>query len=158
MKIRCILLALIIAFSLVCVACSYATEFYVVNLSEASIEISYKFRALPTSPENLRFVPTIKLASQLEATSRYDLKEVATDRYKIDQVTRTVTVSVLPQEALQITSMRGYTGDAVVMNINGFLLEKVSIAGSTGEVAFSGKQLFRFFSKQSKILYTLTYQ
>jgi hypothetical protein len=98
------------------------------------------------------------LASRLKSNEKHKWQGLAADRYKIDQATLTVTVKLLPQEALFITSMHHYTGPDDPSDVNWFPIEELSIAGSAGNMKASGKQLLRAFSEQSRVLYTLTYQ
>jgi len=83
---------------------------------------------------------------------------IAADRYKIDQENRTVTLKLLPQEALFLTSMHHYTGPDDPIDVKWFPIEELSVAGSVGSLKSSGKQLLKAFSEQSRVLYTLTYQ
>jgi hypothetical protein len=157
-KMRSVLSILIIVSSLACVACSYITDFVVINASESPVEISYKVKDPPNGPPKIDVIPATKLASQLKPNEKTKWQDLAADRYKIDQENRTVTVKLLPQEALFLTSMHHYTGPDDPIDVNWFPIEELSIAGSVGSLKSSGKQLLKAFSEQSRILYTLTYQ
>lgn len=155
---RSILLTLIIVFSLTSAACSYTTDFFVVNASESPIEIRYKVKSPPHAPQPLEFVPAIKLSARLEDRKKEDWKDIAADRYQIDQATRTVTVKLLPQEALFVGKVFHYFGPDDADDLKSFPIEEMNVSGVVGEMKFSGKQLLKAFSKQSVMLYTLSYQ
>jgi hypothetical protein len=157
-KMRSLSLLLIIVFSLVCVACSYITDFVVINASESPVEIGYKVKEPPNGPQKISVIPAIKLASQLKSNEKYKWKDLAVDRHEIDQASRTVIVKLLRQEALFLARLHHYTGPDDQHDVNFFPIEELSIAGSVGNWKSSGKQLLRAFTEQSRILYTLTYQ
>jgi hypothetical protein len=157
-KMRSVLSILIIVSSLACVACSYVTDFVVVNASESPVEISYKIKEPPNGPPKIDVIPATKLASQLKPKEKTKWQYLAADRYKIDQANRTVTLKLLPQEALFLTRLHHYTGPDDPIDVNWFPIEELSIAGSVGSLKSSGKQLLRAFSEESMVLYTLTYQ
>jgi hypothetical protein len=155
---RSVLSILIIVSSLACVACSYITDFVVINASESPADIIYKVKESPNGPPKIDVIPATKLASQLKSNEKTKWQDLAADRYKIDQENRTVTVKLLPQEALFLTSMHHYTGPDDPIDVTWFPIEELSIAGSAGGLKSSGKQLLKAFSEQSRVLYTLTYQ
>jgi len=140
------------------VACSYTTDFVVINASESAVEISYKVKEPPDGPPKIDVIPATILASQLKSNEKTKWQDVAADRYKIDQENRTVTVKLLPQEALFLTSMHHYTGLDDPIDVNWFPIEEMSVAGSVGSLKSSGKQLLKAFSQQSRVLYALTYR
>ncbi|HEY7181021.1 MAG TPA: hypothetical protein VIC84_06365, partial [Blastocatellia bacterium] len=155
---RIVLSILIIVSALACAACSYISDFVVINSSESPVEINYRVKEPPNGPPKIDVVPATKLASQLKSNEKNKWRDLAADRYKIDQENRTVMVKLLPQEALFLTSMQHYIGPDDPSDLNWFPVEKLSISGSVGSLKFSGKQLLRAFSEQSRTLYTLTYQ
>jgi hypothetical protein len=155
---RSVLSILIIVSSLACVACSYITDFVVINASESPVEISYKLKEPPDGPPKIDVIPATKSASQLKSNEKTGWRDIPADRYKIDQENRIVTVKLLPQEAFFLTSMHHYTGPDDPIDVNWFPIEELSVAGSVGSLKSSGKQLLKAFSEQSRVLYTLTYQ
>jgi hypothetical protein len=155
---RNVLRILIIVTSLACSACSYITDFVVINESEAPAEISYKVKEPPNGPRKISVIPATKLASQLKSNEKNGWQALAADRYKIDQENRIIVVKLLPQETLFITSMHHYIGPDDPNDVDSFPIEALSIAGSVGSLKSSGKQLLRAFSERSRVLYTLTYQ
>jgi hypothetical protein len=52
------------------VACSYTTDFVVINASESPVEISYKFKEKPDGPQKISGVPSTTLASQLKSNEK----------------------------------------------------------------------------------------
>ena len=155
---RRVLLILILLVSLMSAACSYLTDFVVINSSGSPVEVSYKVKAPPSGPQKIQTIPAIQMASELSGNGKKQWHDLAADRYKIDQISRTITVNLLPQEALFITTMHHYTGPDDSSDVSFFPIEEISIVGSEGNLTSSGKQLLNAFSKQSRVLYTLTYQ
>jgi hypothetical protein len=82
---RGLLLILIIISSLACVACSYTTDFVVINASESPVEISYKFKDAPDGQPQIRGVPSTTLASRLKSNEKHKWQGLAADRYKSAQ-------------------------------------------------------------------------
>src|SRR5688572_1781307 len=155
---RYILSILIMISSLACSACSYNTDFVVINGAESPIEVSYKVKGPPNGRPEIGVTPAVKSASQLKSSEKNEWRDLAADRYKIDQANRTVIVELQPQEALFLTRMHSYTGPDDPHDVTWFPIEELNIAGSNGSLKASGKQMLRAFSKQSIALYTLTYQ
>lgn len=155
---RSVLLILILLFSLATAACSYLTDFVVINTSGSPVEVNYKFKAPSGGPKTIETIPAIQSASQLNSNGKKQWQDLTADKYRIDQTSRTVTVKLLPQEALFITRMHHYIGPDDSSDVNFFPVEEISIAGSEGNLTFSGKQLLKAFSKQSRVLYTLAYR
>jgi hypothetical protein len=158
MEMRRLSLLLIVFSSLVCTACSYITDFVIINASESPVEVTYKIKEPPNGPKNISVIPSIKLASQLKSDDKNKWNDLAVDRYRSDQASRTVIVKLLSQEALFLTSMHHYTGPDDPHDVECFPIEELSIIGSVGNLKSSGKQLLRAFTEQSRVLYTLTYQ
>ena len=158
LKMRGALLFFILMSCLASGACSYVTDFVVINTSESPVEISYKFKPAPEAPPIIKGNPVFTSASKVESKEKGNWQDIATDRYEIDQATRTVKVKLQAQEALFITRMHHYFGPDDPNDVKGFPVEELSIVGSTGNLNFSGKQLLKAFSERSRVLYTLTYQ
>ncbi|HYE73662.1 MAG TPA: hypothetical protein VEF04_10035, partial [Blastocatellia bacterium] len=144
-----ILLILIISLSLASTACSYITDFVVVNASESPIEVSYKIKGIPNHQHPISGTPSITVASQLKSNERSKWQDISTDRFEIDQPNRTVKVKLMPQEALLITRMHHYTGPDDPSDVEFFPIEELSVAGSIGSLKSSGKQLLKAFNEQS---------
>jgi hypothetical protein len=102
---RYILLIALSLLALTAAACSYSTDFVVVNESERPIEVRYKIKGFPVGPPTFTASPAKKDASQLGSRDRNIWKKLEPDEYRIDAGNRTVTVVVSPREALWVTSM-----------------------------------------------------
>lgn len=88
-------------------------------------------------------------ASQLNASDQ-GWRELPVTEYQFNREARTVTVRVLPGEALLVKRCHD-TGISLPIN-------KITIAGADGEVSFQGEQAFKAFVKQTDTLFTLTYK
>ena len=147
---RHVSLIFLILFALAHSACSYATDFVVINESDAPIEVRYRIKNVP-GPYALRETPATIATSQLNAHGDHQWNELPPTRYNLDQESRTITVNVMPNEALLILKMD--TRDAEL-----FLFEEITVAGANGEMRLTGQQARRAFSEVSRDLYTLTYK
>lgn len=155
---RYILLTFLILFTLTFTACSYSTDFVVVNKSNHPIRVQYKIKRFPNEPPILTAIPAKMDASQLGSRDGQQWKKLNTDQYQIDQENRTIIVSVMPHEALWVTSMFHYIGDEDPNDVANFPVEEISVTGADGGMTFTGQKARKSFSYVSRVLYTLTYK
>jgi hypothetical protein len=80
------------------------------------------------------------------------------DEYQVNQENRTVTVTVMPHEALWVTDMFHYFGDEDPNDIANFPIDEISVVGAEGGMTFTGDKARKSFSRVSQVLYTLTYK
>jgi hypothetical protein len=139
-------------------ACSYSTDFVVVNESTHPIEVRYKIKRFPHGPPDLTAKPAKMDASQLGARDRGRWRELGADQYQIDQEHRTIIVSVMPHEALWVTSMFHYIGDEDPNDVAGWAVEEITVTGDDGGMTFTGPKARKSFRYVSRVLYTLTYK
>jgi hypothetical protein len=76
----------------------------------------------------------------------------------IDQQSRTISVSLMPQEALQIARIHKYGGHDDPHGAAQFPIDEIVITGTSGGLKFSGGQARKAFSEVSRALYTLSYK
>jgi hypothetical protein len=145
-------------FALTLTACSYSTDFIVVNESAHPIDVRYKIKRFPNEPPELTVKPIKMDASQLGKRDRQQRKELSADQYQIDQENHTITVSIKPREALLVTSMFHYIGDEDPNDVANWPIEEITVTGDIGEMTFTGQQARKSFSYVSRVLYTLTYK
>jgi hypothetical protein len=162
---RSILLISLMLSALTCAACSYSTDFVVVNESGRPIMIRYKVKGPPlgsptltADPEVLTGSPAKMDASQLGSRGRDLWQPLSPDQYRIDQESRTVTVALSPREALRVTSMFHYIGDEDPNDVAAWPIEEITISGDDGEMTFKGQKARKSFCYVSRVLYTLTYK
>ena len=155
-KRRLVLIALIGGVSLFA-ACSYLTEFVVVNQSDDHIVVRYKIKNYP-GPLNLPAVPSTIESSRLSKKHAQEWQELTSDEYQLDEHNRTVVVDVRPHQALLIASMHHYMGHDDVGDAQDYPIEEVTVTGTQGELKLAGPQARVMFSEISRVLYTLSYK
>lgn len=141
-------------------ACSYLTDFVVVNATDSPIEIRYVVKK-PVDPipprQALPIIPAIKSVSQLHHQIAW--RELSPPQYTYDPDKHTVIVSLMPREALRIEQRNlvdGKVDDAHLAEK--FQIEEIIITGSHGEVKLQGEQLRKMFAAESKKIHVLTYK
>jgi hypothetical protein len=154
---RYVLLISLTLLTLTFAACSYSTDFVVVNESNQPIEVRYKIKQVP-GPLALTAAPAKMDAAQLGAGDRTKWKKLGPDQYRIDEENRTVTVNVSPHEALWVTSMFHYIGDEDPNDVADWPIEEISVNGYDGGMTFTGQKARKSFCYVSAALYTLTYK
>lgn len=139
-------------------ACSYSTDFFIINKSDSPIDVEYKVKIYPNNPV-LNNVPSKIPISQLENKSKpgYQLEKLSNNQYQFDKETGVVKVQVMPREALWISSFPGY-GEYKYEHLEYFSIQEISIKGTEGEIKYTKRQTLGAFSKVSDMLYTLTYR
>lgn len=155
---RSLLLLALTLLALTCAACSYVTEFVVVNESGQPIEVRYKVKGPPVGPPDFSAAPAKRDASRLGTRDRNLWKKLEPGEYRADAENRTVTVVVLPHEALWVTSMHHYVGDEDPIDVADWPIEEISVSGADGGIAFTGQKARKSFRYVSRDLYTLTYK
>ncbi len=145
-------------FVLLLTACSYSTDFFIINRSDSPIDVEYKIKIYPNNPV-LYDVPAKIPISQLEnkSTPGYQMEKLSNNQYQFDKETGIVKVQVLPNEALWISSFSGYDGYKYE-HLEYFSIQEISIKGIEGETKYTKRQTLGAFSKVSDTLYTLTYR
>jgi hypothetical protein len=139
-------------------ACSYTTEFVVVNESDQPVEVRYKIKRFPNEPPNLNAQPAKMDAAQLGSHDRQQWRRLNYYEYQVDQENRTITVVVMSHEALWVTNMFHYFGDEDPNDVASWPIEEISVTGADGGMMFTGQKARKSFSYVSRVLYTLTYK
>ena len=155
---RWCLLFLLLILSLGLSACSYSTDFVVVNDADYAIQVTYKVKESPTGPPTLGPELSVVAAAKLEPKGKSQWSKLDSARYSIDQVDRTVTVTLFPHEALLVTSMHHYIGDEDPNDVQNFQIQELSITGAAGEMKFTGDAARKAFKRVSRVLYTISYK
>jgi len=147
---RIALLALLLGTSLL-TACSFFTDFIVINDSQQPIELTYRFKfaGMITNPATAP-------RSQVSTRRPEHWQELSADRYDVDRVSRTVKLRLMPAEALRVESLSNYSshdGHAGALSI-----DELTVRGTNGEIVLRGDQVRLNFIKQGTQVFTLTYK
>lgn len=150
-----LLIAVILAVLLPLCACSYRYDFAVVNKSDRTIEVEYRFKEYtPAIAEELiakRSPAKLTLAEFQKA--EYHWQEVPKGQYGFDKLTGTFTVSLAPEEVLFLQSARDYQG-----NENEFDISSIKITGVKGSIDLQGRQAQTQFQPESDTKLVLRYR
>jgi hypothetical protein len=155
---RYLLLVLLLLLAATLSACSFSTDFVVVNASDHPIEVLYKIGETSIEPFDVTRKPATLQASQLRSR---EWKELSSTQYALDREKRSVKVSLTPGVALRINHgeewREGRTGAD-------FIIKEVNIRGANGEITLKGEQVYKSFVPESKpffgppTLLTMTYK
>lgn len=137
-------------------ACSYKTDFVIINGSERPVEIHYKVKNYPGAFAPPATPATIA-SSQLSTHGNQQWNALAPTQYQLDQEGHSVHVQLRPHEAFLVASMHNYGGHKDARDAEHFPIEEITITGAGGEVTLKGRQTLIAFSNASRALYTLTY-
>lgn len=156
---RRLVLVFVILCALTFAACSYSTAFVVVNDSEHPIEVRYTIKrnaGVLSSTD----APVKIAASQVANHYRSQWRSLSPTEYEISQTEHaiTVTVQVVPHEALWVTSMFHYFGDDDPNDVASWPVNEISIQGAQGGMTFTGDKSRKAFEYVSRVLYTLNYK
>lgn len=148
-----VLLALVVSFS----ACSYATEFVIVNDSAQVLWLDYWIKEVPGdfAPP---VTPSILPVAQLGSHEYQDWTRLESGQYQIDPTQRTVSVKVMPGQALLVCRMHSYRGHTDDWDAKEFPLVQIRMDGASGAILLSGEEARTKFSQASRALYHLDYK
>jgi hypothetical protein len=155
---------LLLVFFLPCLlwltACSYITNFVIVNASGQVVEVRYTIKK-PSDPRAPSGEPVVLPATKavLELQQQTPWNELPTSQYSLDRENRELVVSLMPGQGLLVEQpnlLDGSTDEA--HQAENFSLERIDISGSSGEVHLQGEQARKAFVPVSKKPYTLTYR
>ncbi|MDQ3685361.1 MAG: hypothetical protein M3430_07120 [Acidobacteriota bacterium] len=158
-KSRVVLAAFLLPATLFLSSCSYSTNFVIVNKSKSPVEVQYILNYVqrndPSSRLSMYDMPTKKALEDLED---YDVawRDLRYDEYRYDESTRTVTVTLPPDEVLRVARTFNYSGHSSERD-GFFRIEEIRITGANGSVCYEGKQAQYQFIEQDMNLYTMTY-
>jgi hypothetical protein len=148
-----VLLALVVSLA----ACSYATEFVIVNDSTQVLWVDYWVKEVP-GDFALPVIPSILPVSQLGSHEYQDWTRLESEQYEIDAAQRTVSVKIMPGQALLVCRMNGYGGHSDPLGAKEFPLAQIRMDGASGLLLLSGEEAQTKFSKESRVLYHLDYK
>lgn len=143
--------------------CSWVTTFAVLNNSKVPITISYRLPQYPnaptTCPDDRSFMrPRLRPEAQIEELVN---RGGPVAEYQCEVSTRTVTLQLLPGQAVSLFQSGTYTGYYGESNRETQdTLEqsaRLTLRSPTGEISYTGSTIARDFVKKSDPLYVLTY-
>ena len=149
---RFIVIVLIGFFSLFA-ACSYLTDFVIVNESDSPVTIRYEMKDYPgrVYPP---VAPGVIPVSQLTEGG----KQWSPIEFELDEPSRSVTTRLMPGQALRIATLNHYSGHDDPHDAQKFQIRKIMVSGTRGELNLTDEQARTTFTKVSMTLYTLTYR
>jgi hypothetical protein len=145
---RYIFLALLLLFTLTLTACSFSTDFVIVNASGRPNEVKYKIAETGIASLDAAEKPATIAASQL---SSREWRELSSAQYVFDQETRMVTVTLMPDVALRVTRVRDWQEDSVMDN---FIVREIDIMGAGGGMMLKGDQVYKSFVAPPKSFFS----
>jgi hypothetical protein len=134
-------------------ACSYGTDFVIVNESDGPVTIRYEVKDFP-GPFYLPTTPGVVAASELSE----DGQQWNAVQFEIDEVSRSMTTRLMPGQALRIATMHNYTGHNDPNDAASFQIRKITVSGNRGELNLTDEQARTSFTRVARTLYTLTYK
>ena len=153
-SLACLLVAVVLF-----TACSYLTDFVVVNKSDRPIEVRYKLRkpASPLSPSRIPLLPGVKSTSELD--QQVPWRELGSSEYAFDADKRVVSVSVLPGQVLRIAQYNLQDGNMTnAEQAKMFFVEELAVSGNNGEVIKNGDDVYESFVPESTNIRALVYR
>jgi len=149
---------LVVSSALLCSSCSFINNFIIINASQVALEVSYRLK-----PSNYQGAPSLLSDRAPETLPVSHLgKEVAWQplpawRYKIDPNSRTVVLTLNPDEALLLTQCRPANDQrSGECEPDDFSIVEIGLVGADGEISLKREQAHKSFVR-NKNTYTLTY-
>ena len=152
---RCVLIVFILTLPLSLCACSYRYDFAVVNKSDRTIEVVYRFKEYtPAIAEEFvaRHSPA-KLTLPEFQKAEYHWQNIPKDQYRFDKLTGDFIVSLAPEEVLFLQYAYNYQG-----NENEFDVDRIKITGAKGSIDLEGRQAQTQFQLESDTKLVLRYR
>ena len=134
-------------------ACSYVTDFVIVNESDAPVIVRYEANDAPGP-----FAPSVDPAVVPAADLSEDGQQWAPTEFQVDLASRSVTTRLMPGQALRIATMNHYSGHDYPNDAYKYQIRRITVSGNRGELELSGEQARTGFTKIARTLYTLTYK
>jgi hypothetical protein len=151
---RRIILMVLVASLYLFAACSYMTDFVIVNESDGPITIRYEVKNYP-GPFSPPEIPGTMPASELSSKGS---QRWTPSQYELDETSRSVTTRLMPGQALRIATLHHYVGHKDPNDAQNYPISRIMVSGARGELSLAGEQARTTFSKVSAALYTLTYK
>ena len=150
---RRFIVVLLVGSLLLFAACSYATDFVIVNESDGPITIRYQVKDYP-GPFYPPVTPGVVPASQLSE----DGQQWNSVQFEVDEASRSVITRLSPGQALRIATINHYSGHDDPNDAQKFQIRAIAVSGTHGELNLTDEQARTSFTKVARTLYTLTYK
>lgn len=134
-------------------ACSYATDFVIVNESDTAIMIRYEVKDFP-GPFYPPTTPGVVAASELSE----DGQEWTPTQFQLDEASRSVTAQLMPRQAFRVVTMNHYSGHDDPTDTYKYQIRRIVLSGAHGELEFTDEQARTAFRRVARSLYILTYK
>lgn len=143
-------------------ACSFTTDYVIINSSPAPIRVTYLIDARGVDPLLAagHSVPALLPVSKLD-DRKWD--KLAASQFTCDPATGVVTVEVPPGQGLLIARTGDYSSSSPGIN---YIVREIDIVGAGGEIIWKGDTVRKAFTVVPKAFYqfgpptllTLTYR
>lgn len=158
-KIRLLVLLGVITLLVSLAACSFSTDYVVVNESNDRVLVRYVIKkpAAGFRPVGLFETPSIKTVSELEKAVAW--RHLPDSQWTFNAETRTAVITLLPQEVLRVERESGvFCGEDKPEVREDFYIEEITITGSKGAIRLTGEQVRKGFARGTKQRCDLTYR
>ena len=148
------LLALVFLFT----ACSFMTQFVVINKSDQPVRVTYRLR--PSTSELTRVCeePAVMTMNQFTGEDS-PWQSVTASRVQVNRENRTITVLLNPEEVLLIHTIHRPRDQAAEEFLNrDFCADEMELAGAYGEIKLRGAQVPKGFAVLSENHRAITYR
>ena len=152
-----VLIFLTFVFALLLTACSYTSNFVIINATDQPLELRYKVKASERDPIQMVGEPRKTAREKLRGSDR-EWRLLAPGEYEVNREARTVTIRLMPHEAVLVRQLTNYGGHDDTSDAEAFAIDEIRLNGASGEVTHQGDQARRSFVRESDNLYTLTYR
>ena len=152
-----VLIFLTFVFALLLTACSYTSNFVIINATDQPLELRYKVKASERDPIQMVGEPRKTAEEKLRGSDR-EWRLLAPGEYEVNREARTVTIRLMPHEAVLVRQLTNYGGHDDTSDAEAFAIDEIRLNGASGEVTHQGDQARRSFVRESDNLYTLTYR
>ncbi len=137
-------------------ACSYSTDFVVVNDSGSPVEVHYTFKSRYRHDTCCSERPAKKPPAKLDDDDT-PWRDVPAGEFSYDRAAGAVTLTLHPGEALRVAIEINWRGHGDPGRDGFFEIESLRIAGAGGVVRYEGMQAQYQFQRHGAQLYKLTY-
>jgi hypothetical protein len=154
-----LVLILLLGTVVVFCACSYSVNYVVVNDSNERIQIQLVTKKLPNGRVDPDPPAELGLLNVSELDDHKPWRALQASLLTFDAVTRTVVITLMPQEALRVDQHWNVScTDNSPSAADRFRVEEISITGAHGAIRLGGEQARRSFVSEARNMCTLTYR
>ena len=145
------LLVFILCAACVCAGCSFSSDFVILNNSDQPVQVTYTLAESGSDVPSITGTGTPAVLDVDDLRGR-DWRPLSKDEYSFDPPTRTVTVSLPPNQALLIDGGGEWRSDSECPS--GFDIERVQLIGIKGWKVVEGDNACKSFVVLPKRFYT----